>query len=200
MSVRYRTPILENFEFQPSVLDKDLTTSPTPVEGNRYIMAGTGGSWSTGAINDIAWYEGATWHFDIPKIGTIVYVVDESKFYVYGGSSWALLTTVVDWSAITNKPSSSVADIDSAVSLKHSNSLDHTHSNITVLNAIQEAFTTALKSSYDDAVSNSHTHSNKTTLDAIEQALTTTLKSNYDTAYSSRATYNEILGCITFTI
>ncbi len=200
MPTRYRSPILESFEFQPAVLDKDLTTAPTGVEGERYIMAGIGGAWSPGAINDIAWYEGSAWHFDIPKTGTIVYVVDESKFYVYGGASWALLTTAVDWSAITNKPSSIVADIDSAVSLKHSNSQDHTHSNITTLNAIQEAFTTALKSAYDGAVTNSHAHSNKTTLDNIQEALTTALKGNYDIAYSSRATYNATLGCLTFTI
>ncbi|MHB8842949.1 MAG: hypothetical protein ACYC56_14380 [Candidatus Aquicultor sp.] len=41
------------------------------------------------------------------------------------------------------------ADIASAISLKHSDSLDHSHSNKTVLDATQESFTSTLKSTYD---------------------------------------------------
>ena len=75
-------------------------------------------------------------------------------------------------------------DVASAISLKHSNSLDHSHSNKATLDNIQEALTTVLKSNYDTAYTNSHTHSNKSTLDSIQQALTTALKTNYDTAYT----------------
>jgi len=75
-------------------------------------------------------------------------------------------------------------EIASAISLKHSNSLDHSHSNKATLDNIQEALTTALKSNYDTAYTNNHTHSNKATLDSIQQALTTALKTNYDTAYT----------------
>ena len=74
------------------------------------------------------------------------------------------------------------SDIASAISFKHSNATDHSHSNITTLNAIQEALTTALKASYDGAVSASHTHANSVTLAAIEQALTSALKTAYDGA------------------
>ncbi|GAH17680.1 unnamed protein product, partial [marine sediment metagenome] len=45
-----------------------------------------------------------------------------------------------------------------------------------------EAFTSALKTAYDSAVTNSHTHANKGILDAIQEALTTALKAAYDNA------------------
>ena len=54
------------------------------------------------------------------------------------------------------------------------------HSNRNILDTITEAFTTALKASYDAAVTNSHTHSNKSTLDAITESFTTALKASYD--------------------
>ncbi len=201
MPTKYRVPVLEKFEFQPSIKDKDLYAPPgSPAKGDRYRVKPTGtGAWA-GHDDKIAWYDGASWQFDIPKEGFLVWVDDENLFYTYDGSSWALLTTAVDWSAITNKPSSTVADIDSAVSLKHSNSLDHSHANKTTLDAIEQAFTSALKTAYDGAVTNSHAHSNKSTLDSIEQALTTALKGNYDTAYSSRAVYDAELGCLTFEV
>jgi hypothetical protein len=80
----------------------------------------------------------------------------------------------------------------------------HTHSNKSILDSIQEALTTALKSAYDGAVTlangalqrtskittvnvessidNTHTHSNKSILDQIQEAFTTALKSAYDSA------------------
>jgi hypothetical protein len=71
----------------------------------------------------------------------------------------------------THAPSNAVplatvkADIDiaNAITLKHSNSQDHTHSNGATLDAIQAALTTALKGSYDAAVvhaGSSHAPSN----------------------------------------
>jgi hypothetical protein len=74
-------------------------------------------------------------------------------------------------------------DVADAISKKHS------HANILVLNSIQEALTTALKSSYDAAVVASHSHANKTTLDAIEQAFTTALKSAYDSCVVNNHTH-----------
>jgi hypothetical protein len=69
--------------------------------------------------------------------------------------------------------------------------LELEHTNRIILDAIEEAFTTVLKTAYDQAVLDAHTHSNKTTLDAVEEALTTVLKGYYDTAYShSQSTGN----------
>jgi hypothetical protein len=234
MSNPYRIPVLEQYEFQPAILDKDLSTPPiSPVKGDRYIVGGGAvGDWA-GKDKNIAWYDGAIWKFDAPKVGTLTYVVDENKFYQYNGSAWVILfeelglgdmlksTYDVNANNIVDKAESiddgagntaSAVDLKDAVTKKHSNSLDHAahsddqdltglvHSNREVLDAMEVAFTTALKTAYDGAVTDKHTHSNKTILDAIEVALTTTLKGNYDTAYSSRAVYDVELGCITFNL
>ena len=61
----------------------------------------------------------------------------------------------------------------------------HEHDNKTILDAIEQALTTALKAAYDSAVSDKHTHSNKATLDAVQEAFTTALKNAYDGAVSS---------------
>ncbi len=230
--MNYRVPVLENYEFQPAILDKDLSTPPAPVRGARYIVKATGGGAWTGKENNIAWYD-AEWKFDAPKVGTLIYVVDENKFYQYNGSAWVLLfeelglgdmlksTYDVNANNIVDKAESiddgagntaSAVDLKDAVTKKHSNSLDHAagsdnqdltglvHSNRTILDAMEVAFTTALKTAYDGAVTDKHTHSNKTILDAIEVVLTTALKGNYDTAYSSRAIYDAGLGCIAFNL
>lgn len=50
----YVDTVAQGLDWQDSVLDKDLTTAPgSPSTGDRYIMAGTGGGWSGGAVNDI---------------------------------------------------------------------------------------------------------------------------------------------------
>lgn len=62
--------------------------------------------------------------------------------------------------------------------------------NVSILEAVTEAFTTALKLSYDTAVTNSHTHSNKSTLDAITEAFTTSLKNTYDGLVANNHTHS----------
>jgi len=43
MTIPYRVPVLESYEFQPAVLDKDLSTPPgSPAKGNRYIVGRRG--------------------------------------------------------------------------------------------------------------------------------------------------------------
>lgn len=61
----------------------------------------------------------------------------------------------------------------------------HTHSNKAILDDIDVAFTSTLKTGYDGAVTASHGHSNKTVLDNIDVAFTTSLKTNYDAAYNA---------------
>ena len=53
---------------------------------------------------------------------------DTGHLYVWDGTTWVDQGDIIDlkWSAIDGKPSSSVVNIDDAVSKKHSNSLDHT--------------------------------------------------------------------------
>jgi len=80
-------------DWQTPVLDKDLTTAPeSPNDGDRYVIAGTGGDWSAATIKDIAWYIGSTWYFITPTSGMQVYVVDEGLYYFYNGSTWGTLS------------------------------------------------------------------------------------------------------------
>ena len=74
------------------------------------------------------------------------------------------IDAVVQWSNISGRPTSSAAQLDAAVTNSH------THSNKTVLDATQESFTTALKTTYDAAVTASHSHGNKATLDKLTDA------------------------------
>jgi len=75
--------------WQPPIKDKDLETSPdTPSKGDRYIVAGTGGDWSGGLVNDITYYTGSAWVFITPSEGWILWVEDENLYYYFDGSNW----------------------------------------------------------------------------------------------------------------
>lgn len=96
-------------------------------------------------------------------------------------TDWISQGDILDytWDGLSGKPSSSPTNIDDAVSKRHTQGTDqgldtgganattaaqvkqavtddHTHSNKTILDNIQEALTTILKSAYDGAVSLSH--------------------------------------------
>lgn len=88
----------------------------------------------------------------------------------------------VDWSIITNKPVSSVSDIDDSVSKKHTQGTDQGLDTGGV-NAV-----TALQ--VKQAITDDHTHSNKTILDNIQEALTTVLKTAYDTCVTFISNFN----------
>ena len=214
--MKYRVPVLEQYQYQPLVKDKDLSTPPvSPVKGDRYIVgASSTGDW-LGKEKNIAWFDGLVWKFDAPMKGMLTCVDDETVYYMYNGSTWNLfieelglgdmLKSIydIDNNGIVDKAetvddgvgnSSTASDIKDAVTKKHA------HVNIAVLNAIEEAFTTALKTAYDDAVTKAHTHGNKLILDAIDVAFTTVLKSNYDEAYNKRGVYDPDLGVINFDI
>lgn len=79
------------------------------------------------------------------------------------------------------------ADIDygganhlTAENIKDAFDKKHIHDNKTILDAIQEVFTTALKNAYDQVVTDSHTHSNQSIIDSTEESFTTALKAAYD--------------------
>ena len=84
-----RVPIIDESPWQYQVEDKDLTTSPgSPAKGDRYIMAGIGGGWSGGTINDITYYDGSIWIFVTPVEGFITWIKDENKLYNFTGTVW----------------------------------------------------------------------------------------------------------------
>src|SRR6185503_17292140 len=73
---------------QLAVKDKDLSAPPgSPVDGDRYIVAGSPtGAW-TGHTKEIALFINLAWRFYAPKEGWTAWVNDEDVFYVYNGSS-----------------------------------------------------------------------------------------------------------------
>ena len=94
MAQDYRVPVLEEFEWQQPVADKDLTAPPgSPARGDRYIIAsGATGAWS-GEDDNIAYCSNATgpvWLFTEAKAGMIAWVLDEGKHYHYTGSVWVV--------------------------------------------------------------------------------------------------------------
>ena len=111
---------------------------------------------------------------------------DTGHLYVWSiDASSGLLTDWVDvgdiidlnWSAISGRPSSSVADIDDAVNKRHTQGTDQ-GLDTGGLNA-----TTAAQ--VKQAVTDDHTHSNKSILDNIQEALTIALKNAYDGVVSA---------------
>lgn len=93
----YVDSLAQGIDWQDSVLDKNLVTSPaSPSTGDRYIIAGIGGDWSSGTIDDIAEYDGAAWSFETPNEGFAAWVEDEDKLYVYNGAAWVTFGSTVD--------------------------------------------------------------------------------------------------------
>lgn len=87
--------LVENFEWQESVIDKDLTAPPgSPVTGDRYLIGlDTGASVATGAWagqdGKIAEWNGSAWIFTTPTVGMFVAADDESTLlYQFGGTTW----------------------------------------------------------------------------------------------------------------
>jgi hypothetical protein len=70
-----------------SVLDKDETDPPEDASlGARYLVpAGASGDWGTHP-EDIAIFTARGWVYIEPKIGQLLYIEDEDKFYHYGVS------------------------------------------------------------------------------------------------------------------
>jgi len=85
----YRVPVLDEFSWQPPVLDKDLTAPPGgEAKGDRYIVGGSAtGDWS-GLDNHIVTYDGSAWLDATPAEGWYVYVDDENALYRYTGAAW----------------------------------------------------------------------------------------------------------------
>lgn len=79
---------------QSGIIDRNLTAPPgSPSEGDTYIVgASATGDWS-GKDNNIATYYDSIWRFYPPKVGWLVYVVDEGIHLKYDGSSWVVAFT-----------------------------------------------------------------------------------------------------------
>jgi hypothetical protein len=98
----YVDSVATALDWQDSVLDKDLTTSPgSPTIGDRYIIAGIGGAWATFSINDIVEYNGTSWNNYTPNEGHATWLEDEDSVYLYTGASWEELGSITNHSNLT---------------------------------------------------------------------------------------------------
>ncbi len=93
MSTQYRVPVLEQYAYQQAVINSTTSTPPgSPVKGDRYIVKATGtGAW-TGKDNNIAWYDGAAWQFDIPAAGWTAWDNAQATQLYFTGSAWTHAT------------------------------------------------------------------------------------------------------------
>lgn len=99
----YRVPVLQDFNWQPNVKDKDLgTPAGGESKGDRYIVSANGGAWSDGAAKDIAWWDGVAWNFDTPGEGWQCWVEDENAYYVFDGTNWVIVDTTANASNISS--------------------------------------------------------------------------------------------------
>jgi len=89
----YKVPALDEFEWQPPVKDKDLSSPPGgESKGDRYIVGDSAtGDWS-GETDNIAIYNGSSWDFITATEGMQTWVEDENKYYKFDGSDWSLLS------------------------------------------------------------------------------------------------------------
>jgi hypothetical protein len=79
---------------QIAVLDTTLTAPPpSPVDGERHIVAtGATGAWA-GQGNAVATWETNAWRFLAPKAGWCVWSIADDALLVFDGSTWTPVTT-----------------------------------------------------------------------------------------------------------
>src|SRR4051812_20385096 len=82
---------------QLAALDRDLAAPPSsPSDGQRWIVAASPtAAWAGHASHVAAWQDGS-WRFYVPRLGWLVYVIDEGKLVAWSGSAW-----VDAWSMLT---------------------------------------------------------------------------------------------------
>ena len=92
-----------------------------------------------------------------PKMGQIYFDSASSKFYGYNGTAWVDLGQVLTGASIVsliNASSSILDDNNLSIAAQDAIGKRHSHANATVLNAMEQAFTTALKNKLDGISAN----------------------------------------------
>ncbi|NWK11312.1 hypothetical protein [Clostridium cadaveris] len=92
-----------------------------------------------------------------PKMGQIFFDSANSKFYGYNGTAWIDLGQVLTGASIVsliNASSSILDDNNLSAAAQDAIGKRHSHANATVLNAMEQAFTTALKNKLDGISAN----------------------------------------------
>lgn len=91
---------------QCTVLDKDLDEPPSgPTDGDTYIVAApsSASEWN-GHDDEIAYYENTAWAYREPEEGWLVFVQDENTLYVYNGSAWVELASLMAFTDLSDTP------------------------------------------------------------------------------------------------
>ena len=157
-----RLLVEEYFSWQSPVKDRDLNSAPlSPTKGDRYIVA-------TGVSVGNAWYG------------------HENDIAEYYSSTWNFDTPSEGWQVYVEDENNYYYFHTSTWTLSEG----HSHANKAILDAIEQALTTALKTAYDDAVTKKHEHLNKATLDLIEEEFTSALKTAYDSCVTNEHTHS----------
>ena len=95
--MRFRTPLLETFSFQPPILAFQATPPVAPTAGDRYVVLAPGtGAWATHATQ-IAWYYTGSWQFDTPAIGWLLNNTADNTLYRFNGTAWEPLPASIYW-------------------------------------------------------------------------------------------------------
>lgn len=87
---------------QLSVLDRVASVPGSPSDGDIYLMT------SGGNANDIALRDNGAWVYLTPQEGWKCYVRDEDTIYIWTGSAWALLSTVLALATLTDIQSADI--------------------------------------------------------------------------------------------
>lgn len=76
------------------VIYSDLSdpSSPSKVAGRRYIISGSLSGEFAGHASHLAYWDGTTWSYYVPKTGDVMYKQSTGYFYMYGGVGWTLRT------------------------------------------------------------------------------------------------------------
>jgi hypothetical protein len=107
------------------VLDKDLATPPaSPPSTARYLVPDVGatGAWAAMA-NKIAFLMGTVWVGLTPRVGWIVYVVDEDERYEWTGSAWVVFSAGGGSVAVTGPDESPPVNVPEVTSLEFINAI-----------------------------------------------------------------------------
>ena len=90
--MNFKIPVLDHYEWQKAVLDKDLSSPPpNPDKGNRYIIAyNPSGAWHNKPkrIAECINTSPIEWDFTEPKEGMLTLVQDEGILYQYVNNKW----------------------------------------------------------------------------------------------------------------
>jgi hypothetical protein len=110
----FRVPVLDQFEYQPPVLNYRLIMPPSIVQkGYRYVvLSPAAGDW-TGKDNCIATYLGTDgWEFTQPKHGMCVFAQEESNYFVFNSNSnkWIKLFDLLNKSILVETGTSYTVD------------------------------------------------------------------------------------------